>query len=172
MFLYALARLGARVPTTAEIVLAGGAALLLGGYITRGTNDGDVIAASPKLSALRTAIAEVAEELDLAEAWLNDGVVAWADALPPDYRTRLHTVGTFGGLTVRRLDRRDLVVLKVLAQREQDREDLRQLAPTPDEIAFIHAELPRIARAFPDRAQRMEYYLTQHVGPAGGEAAS
>ena len=166
----ALARLGARAPAGAEVVLAGGAALLLGGWVSRGTNDGDVIASAPKLSTMRAAIAEVAEELDLSEAWLNDGAVAWADALPRDYAARLHLVGTFGNLTVRRLDRRDLVVRKVLAQRDQDREDLRALAPTADEIAFVRAELPRIARAFPDRAQRMEYYLAQHApaAEAGG----
>lgn len=160
----ALARLGARAPAGAEIVLAGGAALLLGGWIARGTNDGDVIAAAPKLSAMRAAIAAVAEELDLNDAWLNDGAVAWADALPRDYASRVHLVGTFDHLTVRRLDRLDLIVLKLLAQREQDREDLRQLAPTADEITFVRGELPRIARAFPDRAQRMEYYLGQHAG--------
>lgn len=115
---------------------------------------------------MRAAIAAVADELDLSDAWLNDGAVAWADALPRDDASRLHLVGTFDHLTVRRLDRIDLIVRKVLAQRDQDREELSQLAPTPDEIAFVRGELPRIARAFPDRAQRMEYYLAQHAGPA------
>ena len=81
--LLAFERLGALCPRNAEIVLAGGAALILGGYIERGTDDGDVIHSEPKLTEIRDLIVAVADEQNLGQGWLNDGVKAWADVLPP-----------------------------------------------------------------------------------------
>lgn len=39
----ALHRLGELIPEKATMVIAGGAALILGGYVDRGTADGDVV---------------------------------------------------------------------------------------------------------------------------------
>jgi hypothetical protein len=157
----ALERLGGRCPDDCEIVLAGGSALILGGYIDRGTSDGDVIHADPRLAELRSHIAAVADELDLPPGWLNDGVKAWAGVLPPDFRSRLKDVGTFGNLRVRRLGRLDLLVMKFSSLRAVDLDDLDELGPTAEEVAFVRGEMGRIAALFPDRALRMSLYLDQ-----------
>ncbi len=159
--LLALERLGALCPPDTEIVLAGGAALILGGYIERGTDDGDVIHSEPKLTDIRDFIAAVADEQSLGPSWLNDGVKAWADVLPPDFGSRLAEVGTFGNLRVRRLGRLDLLVMKFFARRVGDLDDLEELAPTPEESEFVRVQLPRIAELDPDRAYRMQLYLDQ-----------
>lgn len=157
----ALERLGTLCGAGTEIVLAGGAALILAGYIERGTDDGDVIHSEPKLADLEDVLAIVAEERDLPGAWLNDGVKAWADVLPPDFPDRLEEVGWFGNLRVRRLGRLDLLVMKFFALRAQDLEDISAMAPEEEEIAFVRGQLGRIARTRPDRAFRMQLYLDQ-----------
>lgn len=158
---FALERLGARCPPGSEIMLAGGSALILGGYINRGTSDGDVIHADPRLAELRSHIAAVAEELDLPPGWLNDGVKAWAGVLPPDFRNRLEDVGTFGNLRVRRLGRLDLLVMKFFSLRAVDLDDLDELGPTAEEVAFVRGQMERISTLFPDGALRVSLYLDQ-----------
>lgn len=148
-------------PRDTEIVLAGGAALILGGYIERGTDDGDVIHSEPKLADIRDLIAAVADEQGLGSGWLNDGVKAWADVLPAGFNSPLEEVGTFGNLRVRRLGRLDLLVMKFFASRVGDLDDLEELAPTREEIEFVRAQLPRIAELYPDRAYRLQLYLDQ-----------
>lgn len=172
--LLALKRLGALCPPGTEIVLAGGAALILGGYIERGTDDGDVIHSTPRLTDLRALIAAVADEQNLAQGWLNDGAKAWADVLPPDFGSRLVEVGRFGNLLVRRLGRLDLLVMKFFALRVGDLDDLEDIAPTQEEIEFVRGHLPRIARLHPARAHRMQLYLEQGESlyrPSGEEDA-
>lgn len=159
--LVALKRLGDSVPPGTEIVLGGGAALILGGYLDRTTGDGDVVHAEPRLSDLRAAIELVADELALGVRWLNDAVKAWADVLPPDFTTRIEAVATYGNLTVRRLGRLDLILMKFFAGRIEDLDDLEKLAPTVVEVAFVRSQLERIATRFPDKAHRMELYLDQ-----------
>jgi hypothetical protein len=159
--LKALEQLGAHCPPGSEIVLAGGAALILGGYIERGTSDGDVIDADPRLTEIADLVAAVADERRLPATWLNDGVRGFLDVLPPDYRERLEEVATFENLRVLRLGRLDLIVMKFFALRPQDLEDLAALAPRADEIEFVRGQLERIARARPDKAFRMQLYLEQ-----------
>ena len=167
----ALERLGNSCPEGSDIVLAGGSALVLAGYIDRGTSDGDVIHADPRLADLCRHIEAVADELGLAPGWLNDSVKAWAGVLPPDFHQRLSDVGTFGKLRVRRLGRLDLLVMKFSSLRAVDLDDLDELRPTADEIAFVRGQMSRIAALFPDRALRMSLYLDQgeDAAPSGPE---
>lgn len=89
--------------TPVRLVLAGGSALLYTPWATRGTNDGDVIVSTPKLSTIQREIEVVAAELLLPDSWLNDAARAWADLLPADYDTRTEPVSRHGLLRVERL---------------------------------------------------------------------
>lgn len=163
----ALERLGELIPEKAQIVIAGGAALILGDYVDRGTADGDVVYADPPLAQLRSAILQVAQERGLSRRWLNDGVKAFGDVLPDDFDQRTDRVGTFGNLRVLLLGRMDLILGKFYGGREVDLEDLAAMCPTDEEIEFVLAQLDRIARFRPDKALRMQLYLEQ--GAAGDE---
>lgn len=162
----ALARLGGLVTTPVRLVLAGGSALLYTPWATRGTNDGDVIVSTPKLSTIQREIEVVAAELLLPDSWLNDAARAWADLLPADYDTRTEPVSRHGLLRVERLGRLDLILLKLAGTRPKDQDDLLALAPTSIEIAFVRAQLERINRINPKAALRIELYLDQGGGPA------
>jgi Nucleotidyltransferase of unknown function (DUF6036) len=97
----AFSALGARLSGPAEIIVAGGSALVLLGVIDRSTADADTISSRPKLSTFARDVAAVAAELGLASSWLNDGVTAYRDLLPLDFPSRALMIGTFGRLTVR-----------------------------------------------------------------------
>jgi len=159
--LNALHRLGELIPGKARIVIAGGAALILGGYVDRGTADGDVVYSDPPLAELRSAIQQVALERGLPPHWLNDGIKAFGDVLPEDFDQRTDRMGTFGNLRVLLLGRLDLILSKFYGGREVDLEDLAQIGPTDEEVEFVLGQLDRIARFRPDKALRMQLYLEQ-----------
>jgi hypothetical protein len=169
-FLHAFELLGSRLPDPVHVIVAGGSALILAGYIDRDTGDGDLIETSPKLSTFERYIREVGEELLLPEHWLNDGARAWHDLLPPDFHTRITSVRTFGNLTVDRLSRQDLILMKLAAGRPRDLDDVAVLAPTPQEIAFVQSQLERINSFNPGHAMRIQLYLEQGAGPDASDA--
>ena len=162
--LEALAELGAVCPAETEVVVIGGAAAILRGWLARATADIDVAVSQPSLATFRRRISEVAESRGPPEGWLNDGAQAFARVLPPDYTERLEHAGTFGHLTVRTISRRDLVLMKLFAMRAEDVQDLNELVPTREEVEFVRAELPRIAAFEPKRAHLIELYLEQGGG--------
>lgn len=152
--------LGSLVTRPLDFVLAGGSALLLGGHLARTTNDADVIACDPPFDdTLRATIATVGQELGIASTWLNDGAAAFAHFLAPDYRARCRPHGTFGKVSVVLLDRPDLILLKLMALRTADMDDLDLLAPTADELVFARSQFVRIAAIDPRRVQRARIYL-------------
>jgi uncharacterized nucleotidyltransferase DUF6036 len=163
-FLRAFEALGERLGTPTEIVVAGGSALVLLGIVDRSTADADAVASRPKLSTFARDVAAVADDLDLAPTWLNDGVSAYRELLPEDFASRTVLLGIFDRLTVRVLGRADLIIMKMAAGRPRDLDDLRALAPTADELAFVTRQLPRINALSPRDALRMQLYLEQH-GP-------
>jgi|HubBroStandDraft_6_1064221.scaffolds.fasta_scaffold56912_2 hypothetical protein len=163
-FLRAFGALGERLGRPTEIVVAGGSALVLLGIVDRSTADADAVASRPKLSTFAREVAAVADDLDLAPTWVNDGVTAYRDLLPADFASRTVLLGTFGQLAVRILGREDLIIMKMAASRPRDLDDLRALAPTADELAFVARQLTRINSLSPRDALRMQLYLEQH-GP-------
>ncbi|MFC1543928.1 DUF6036 family nucleotidyltransferase [Gemmatimonadota bacterium] len=156
----ALRRL-AQIGVKGRLILAGSAAAILSEWVSRTTEDVDVIAATPKLSQIRKAIAQVAEELDLPEDWLNDAAVAWRDYLPPGFLQRTERIGRFEDLEVLRISRQDFILLKLIAFRPQDLEDLRELKPTATELQHCRQYLSRIAKWDGAAALRVELYLKQ-----------
>ena len=141
-----------------DLVIVGGAALLLLDLISRSTLDLDALAviaegnrwktSKPLPVELVTAIRDVADALDLPRQprdekdWLNAGPSMLLQmGLPPGFKTRV-TIQRFGGLTVRIASRVDLIYLKLWsatatargARRKVDVDDLRKLRPTREEL--------------------------------------
>lgn len=132
-----------------EIVVIGGGALLLHGWIKRPTKDLDALAlvedgtyrsAQPFPPALREAIDDTAPVLGMDPHWLNPGPTAQLDYdLPEGFRERTSSVA-FGALVVQLAGRFDLICLKLYAAADHDRRskhvaDLISLDPTDDELA-------------------------------------
>jgi hypothetical protein len=133
-----------------QIVIIGGSALLLGGWIDRPTIDVDVVALredgllvkpAPLPQPLRVAVEDVAAARGLPPTWLNAGPADLMDwGLPSGFSDRL-SQEEHGGLTVLVADRLDLICTKLyavadLGPRGRHVDDLRALTPTPAQLRF------------------------------------
>ncbi|HWO71278.1 MAG TPA: hypothetical protein VNP94_11085 [Actinomycetota bacterium] len=132
----------------ADVVVIGGAALQVLGYVERPTRDVDVVGlldgarlreAEPFPETLREAAARVARDFGLPAEWLNPGPTDLVRlGLPDGFLRRVHT-RTYGpALTVHFADRFDLIHFKLYAMVDQGggrhETDLRALRPTPEEL--------------------------------------
>ena len=133
-----------------DLVVVGGAALLLRGTVSRPTKDGDVVGerradgSIARLDALPPGLAraalDVARAYGLADDWLNLGPASLLDGpLPDGFEARLSPVA-FGALRLWIAGREDLVALKLWASADRwpapgrHLADLQALAPTADEL--------------------------------------
>jgi hypothetical protein len=133
-----------------ELVLVGGASLLLRGVIARPTRDVDVLGTREasggvvRLEALpeplARAVADVGLAFGLAPDWLNLGPASLLDlGLPDGFEDRLEAARS-GGLVAWVAGRFDLACFKLYAAadrwpaRDRHLDDLAALAPTPDEL--------------------------------------
>lgn len=139
-----LRALGARY----EIVVIGGTALQMLGFIRRPTRDVDVVAlrtedglvpADPMPEPLATAAARVARDYGLPDDWLNPGPADLARfGLPEGFESRVETRSYGTALTVHFAGRLDLIHFKLYAMVDQGagrhEADLRALEPGPEEL--------------------------------------
>jgi len=133
-----------------ELILVGGASLLLRGLITRPTKDVDVLGARTAAGAvvrldalpqpLALAAADIGLAFGLAPDWLNLGPASLLDlGLPEGFEDRLDPL-RHGGLVTWIAGRFDLVCFKLYAaadrwpSRDRHLDDLAALAPTAGEL--------------------------------------
>jgi hypothetical protein len=153
------------------IVVVGGTALNLLGFVNRATRDVDVLAlasspgdAEPIVrppaqlpEALAEAVATVARDLGLSPDWLNTAVASqWDTGLPPGLADRIHW-RRYGGLDVGLADRRDLIFLKLYAAADDvgptsiHYHDLIALKPTETDVEdaarWVRSQDPSVAFA-------------------------
>lgn len=129
-----------------EILIVGGAAGLLTGQLpaARTTFDCDVMVFVPAQAwhAVEQAGRRVAKQLGLAPTWLNgEANEMFRYRLPDGWEARRRVVGRFGRLNAFAVGRMDLIAMKVIAGRPQDREDLTELRPSAAELEFVGAYL-------------------------------
>lgn len=125
-----------------EILIVGGAAGLLTGALppARTTFDCDVMVFVPAQAwhAVEQAGRKAARALGLAPTWLNgEANEMFRYRLPDGWERRRRFIGLFGKLSVYAVGRMDLIAMKIIAGRPQDREDLGELRPTAAELEFV-----------------------------------
>lgn len=122
----AFAALSAELPaesTRAEIVVVGGAALVLLFGTRASTKDVDAYFVAPAASTLRASAAAVASRLNLPDDWLNDGAKGYMVGL-----TTGDTLFETPQLVVRSASIPQLLAMKLAAWRDAiDRDDARTL---------------------------------------------
>jgi hypothetical protein len=153
--LRALGELLASQGESAAVVVVGGTALILQGFVARVTSDVDVIAISsdppdrkphrikdpePMPVALKRAISRIARDFNLPADWLNTVIgLQWKTGLPRGLASRIHWE-KHGGLWLGLVDRYDLIFLKLYAAADGDGpesvhfQDLMALAPASKEL--------------------------------------
>jgi alkanesulfonate monooxygenase SsuD/methylene tetrahydromethanopterin reductase-like flavin-dependent oxidoreductase (luciferase family) len=156
--------LDARLSVTCDLILVGGAAMILHFGARRATRDVDVLVLRGAVSELRQAASTVAQERSLPDDWMNDAVKGFADILPPDFYHRLVLLPlSLQHLRIYVLGRPEQVAMKIVALREQDLEDLELLLPGLSEgdrttlLAIMH----HVNTFRPDWAQKIQYFLEE-----------
>jgi len=131
-----------------EVVAIGGGGLLLLGLIERATKDLDLVGLKlgdqlvkpvPLPEALREAAEDVAKLMKLSPGWLNAGPASMLDLGLPDGFLERTSRREYGGLVIHLASRYDQICFKVYAAADDSPRgkhfaDLRQLAPSPDEL--------------------------------------
>lgn len=131
-----------------ELYAIGGGALQLLGLIVRPTKDIDIVGlverdtivpARPLPPALKTAIADVATLLDIAETWMNTGPASLLDLGLPEGALQRSIRREWAGLALRLAARVDQICFKLYAAVDQGPnskhfEDLVDLGPSMDEL--------------------------------------
>ena len=137
------------------VVVVGGTALIMQGFVVRATRDVDVIAIShdppvqerkaieppePLPESLLRAILRVARDYNLPDDWMNTTVgLQWKTGLPSGFEERIHWE-QYGGLWLGFADRYDLIFLKLYAAADSEGpssvhfQDLMALQPTNEEL--------------------------------------
>jgi len=159
-----LQALDTRLTTSCDVVLVGGAAMILHFGAQRATHDIDALVLRGDWVALRQAIKAVAMEYDLAEDWLNDAVKGFADILPPDFYQRLTPLPfPLQHLRLYVLGRPEQTALKIVALREQDLEDLELLLPMLSEAdkTTLLDIMHHVGTFRPDWALKIRYFLEE-----------
>jgi hypothetical protein len=159
-----LRELDAQLSSPCDIVLVGGAAMILHFGAHRATRDIDVLVLRGDIRELRQAAQAIAQAHDLPEDWMNDAVKGFADILPPDFYHRLVPLElSCAHLHVYVLGRPEQAAMKIIALREQDLEDLELLLPLLSETdkATLLAIMRRVSKFRPDWAQKISYFLQE-----------
>jgi len=140
---------------TANLVVLGGAAMNLHGFVARPTRDVDVLARAevpdgalrhpePLPAALLDAIRQVAVDFNQPPDWMNTAVAQqWLTGLPPGLEKRV-TWREYGALRVGLVAREDLIAFKLYAAsdngpRSVHVSDLLALRPSEEELAAAAA---------------------------------
>jgi hypothetical protein len=160
-----------------SVLVVGGAALCLRGWVLRTTRDVDVLAVvdeqgwhKPDFSnTVNDIIHRVARDFGLEPGWLNAEVGAhWLTGVPPEFADDVEWVD-FGGLQVGLPGRQLLITLKLFAAVDQGRssvhaQDLISLGPSDQELEVARQWISRqdLNEQFPDEVIRMTDHVRAH----------
>jgi hypothetical protein len=122
-----LRELGTQIPHPVSLRVGGSIALILPGYLSRATQDIDVVDEVP---------AEVRKERELldelAQRYRLHLTHFQSHYLPSGWENRLHSLGAFGNLHVFTVDAYDVFLSKLFSKRAKDLDDLRELSTALD----------------------------------------
>jgi hypothetical protein len=127
-----LRELGAQVHRPVRLQIGGSAALILPGYLSRRTQDLDVVdEIPPEIRALRTSLNKLLQRYRLQLTHFQ------SHYLPKGWEQRLHSLEPFGQLQVYLVDVYDVFLSKLFSGREKDRDDLRMLLPQLEKETLV-----------------------------------
>lgn len=145
-----------------KIIVCGGAAAIIGFGLNRHTGDIDILEPKPKSDSFNNVVKNFSEIYGLDKKWLNDGVKGFVDYLSPGYRSRLISINhNFKNLEVFVISKPDLITMKICAWREADKEDVKFLGISNDDLLIINENIKHLERHSPDIAQKAQLVLSE-----------
>lgn len=147
-----------------DMVVVGGAAMILHFGAIRATKDIDAILLKGDNDILNEAVQKISESHNLSSNWLNFAAKGFVDALPIDFMNRLIPLSyNLKKINLFVLGRVDQIAMKIVALREQDLEDLEILLRdiTEEEIEILRNNIKRLEKIRPDWAQKLYYFILE-----------
>ncbi len=147
-----------------KIIIVGGAAMIMHFGATRVTRDIDAILVGDNLREIKKAAKNVAEKYQLDNDWLNDNVKGFAIVLPPDFNKRVTKLDIkLLNIEIFVLGLSEQLIMKIVALREQDLEDIEILLPqlTEKDKKIVIKNMDYISKFRPDWAQKIKYFLEE-----------
>ncbi len=159
--LRALELLDREIEAPAQLVVGGGAAMVLAYDHPLATEDVDAFAAKGglRIAELAEAARAVAAELDAAPDWLNAHFETFTGVLPDGYGERLRPVFRGARLRVDALGPEDLLIMKCFAGRDKDRPHARRLVHLASDLDLVDRHLAHLAaRGYPGATRAADYF--------------
>jgi hypothetical protein len=128
-----LRELAAHVHRPVRLVIGGSVALILAGYLSRSTEDIDIVDEVPAELRQQHALLE-----ELHRAYALQLTHFQSHYLPSGWETRVRSLEPVGRLQVALVDVYDLFLGKLFSARRKDRDDLRVLLPALDRQTIEH----------------------------------
>ncbi len=127
-----LRELGGQLHRQLLLHIGGSGALILLGYLSRKTQDLDVVDEIPaEIRYLRSFLDQLMQRYRLQLAHFQ------SHFLPKGWEKRLHSLEPFGQLQVFLVDVHDIFLSKLFSAREKDRDDLRSLVPQLEKETLV-----------------------------------
>jgi hypothetical protein len=124
--------LGHQIRKPIRLYIGGSAALILPGYLSRSTEDVDVVnELPPELRSQHTLLQHLKEVHGLELAHFQ------SHYLPMGWEQRVHSLAPFDLLQVYLVDVYDVFLSKLFSARTKDRQDLKALAPQLDKETLV-----------------------------------
>jgi len=164
LLISALKELDKQVTYHYKIVIVGGAAMIIHFGATRATRDVDAILEGDNLREIKNAAKIVADKFELDDDWLNDSVKGFAFILPPDFHKRITKLEfDLSNIEIFVLGIAEQLIMKIIALREQDLEDIEVLLPqlTAADKQIVINNMHYINKIRPDWSQKIQYFLEE-----------
>jgi Nucleotidyltransferase of unknown function (DUF6036) len=155
--------LGQHVRRPVRLHVGGSVALILPGYLSRRTEDIDVVDELPaEIRSQQNLLNDLAGRYRLALTHFQ------SHYLPMGWEQRVHSLAPFGQVQVSLIDVYDVVLSKLFSGRTKDRDDLRALVPQLDKETLVRKlkESTASMLAAPDLRQKAENNWTILFGEA------
>lgn len=164
LLISALKELDKQVTFHFKIVIVGGAAMIIHFGATRVTRDVDAIVEGDNFREIKSASRIVAEKFQLDEEWLNDSVKGFASILPPDFHKRMTKLDLeLRNIELFVLGIAEQLIMKIIALREQDLEDIELLLPqlSDEDKRIVVKNMHHVSKSRLDWAQKIQYFLEE-----------
>jgi Nucleotidyltransferase of unknown function (DUF6036) len=127
-----LREVGVHLPRPLRVDVGGSGALILAGYLSRKTDDIDIVDEVPaEVRSQHQLLARLRQRYGLSLTHFQ------SHYLPSGWAQRLHSQAPFGQLQVYLVDVHDVLLSKLNSNREKDRDDLRAVAPQLDKDTLV-----------------------------------
>lgn len=132
MILSCFRELGLAIRRPLRVCVGGSASCILAGYLSRKTEDIDIVDEVPvEIRSLHTLLEELHERFDLTIGHFQ------SHYLPSGWERRVHSQAPFGRLQVDLVDVYDVFLGKLTSIRTKDLNDLTRLAPQLDKAVLV-----------------------------------